>query len=384
MRFVFKLIFRVGLSFGSIGLHGAVESWTSADGRLIEAEILSTDDTKVKMIRTDGVEFEAPIKLFSPADQERIRSWTPPPLQVLEPAEAVFTVATKEGRGTAFLLQHENKVWLYTNIHVIGAADSLEFTNTKGERLQTSSFQIATDRDLARFEVEYDGGLKAAPGIKFGDKITVLGNSRGSGHISKDSGKIVAISVDEVEVDADIVAGNSGGPILNEANEVVGVSSYVTFSDFFDPTIAGTRFVKPRRFGLRVDSKISFKKISAEAFQQAHSTYLEAVTTNNEAIQTIYAVNQNPNLLIPIGKFQDSRIDRAARRYNRRVKSGLTYKDIFDLYDDLAKTSERSISSAIENLDAKIFGWMLKDLNARQEHIVAMREMIDSLSKTYR
>lgn len=50
-------------------------AFTSADGKLIAAELVSHDGSKVKLRRADGKEFEVDPAIFSSADQEYIKAW---------------------------------------------------------------------------------------------------------------------------------------------------------------------------------------------------------------------------------------------------------------------------------------------------------------------
>ncbi len=373
---------------GLIAEAAAIETWTSPDGRSIEAEIIATTDAAVKMRRADGFEFSAPISVFSQSDQERIRNWTPPPMDLIAPQQAVYVIETPNGRGTGFLVAANNQAWLYTNQHVIDSPRKLRVIGSSGGTLKVGELEIAKDRDLARFKVDLRSGLAIAPDPTHGDEIIVYGNSRGTGHITEDYGKIVGISPTEIEVDADIVAGNSGGPIVNASNEVFAVSAYVLFADQDrDATIAGTRFEASRRFGLLINREIPFVRVDLDDYADAHTIYQDAVRDTKEVIEAIRTVDERPTSLIVAGAFTNSSVERAAERYNRKLKRnyGRAYaKDVLDFFDDVVKISEKSIESAISQLNSEAYGWMREDLLDRQRHIEALRERIEQLEDTYK
>ena len=79
-----------------------------------------------------------------------------------------------------------------------------------------------------------------------------MGNSEGAGVITSSKSRIMGIGPDEIEVESDFVPGNSGGPVINEAEQVVGIATYIKNPvDKPDWAKKDTRYEKPRRFTIR-------------------------------------------------------------------------------------------------------------------------------------
>lgn len=68
------------------------------------------------------------------------------------------------------------------------------------------------------------------------------------------NGKALALGPDRIEISAPITRYDSGGPVLNKHNEVIGISSHlIEGSGLPDWVIEGTRFEDTRRFALKLD-----------------------------------------------------------------------------------------------------------------------------------
>lgn len=165
-----------------------------------------------------------------------------------------------KGGGSAFLLKDGGKTWLVTNEHVTrGNRDDFRHVMLiDGRELDLGRFEVAEDRDLARFEVlgNCASFALAAAVPNVGDRLSIYGNSLAGGAITELKGCVKSIGPLRLEVDAEFVSGNSGSAVLNERGEVIGVVSYmrnnkVAEGDKKDWGTRGTQFDAVRRFAVR-------------------------------------------------------------------------------------------------------------------------------------
>ncbi|WP_372845354.1 serine protease [Pontiella sp.] len=179
---------------------------------------------------------------------------------------SIVFVETGEAAGSAFVASVDGKIYIISNQHNFLGATKLALRAMHGGLLEFDSFEFCKTRDLVRF------GLKAgqakgltvlqlapdAPGI--GDKIVVYGNSAGGNVATELKGEVLGVGPADIEVNAAIVPGNSGSPILDTKGRVLGVATYVTYALKFQGDkeskniFKGTRFGKARRYGVRIPS----------------------------------------------------------------------------------------------------------------------------------
>ena len=135
------------------------------------------------------------------------------------------------GHGSGFIVSEDGRI--VTNRHVIEGAGSLRVQLATGE-IYDNVYFISDDerRDLAILRIP-ETGLPALPigddrQTAVGDRVYVMGNPMGLEGTFSD-GLIAAMrTIDGVamlQITAPISTGSSGGPVLNEAGEVIGVAT---------------------------------------------------------------------------------------------------------------------------------------------------------------
>ncbi len=151
--------------------------------------------------------------------------------------------ATSEDKGTGIVLNNEGLI--LTNDHVVEGASSLSIS-VDGSSSKTATATLVGEEansDLALIKVDPSGlGLKpltlaGTSGLQVGEQVYAIGNPYGleetltKGIISALSREISAPDGAKIkgalQTDAALNPGNSGGPLLNDQGEVLGVNSQI-------------------------------------------------------------------------------------------------------------------------------------------------------------
>ncbi len=351
----------------------------------------------VRMVRTDGREFDIPIERFVESDRRLILAWSPPEIEVPELDDAMLVLETNDGRGSGFLVQEGGVVWVYTNQHVIGNGSSVTAKNSNGETVALGALQISTDQDIARFVTKERSGLVLADSGETGESILVYGNSQGTGVITRSSGSILGISPESFEVSAEIVSGNSGGPVVNKENEVLGISSYVMVASMgSDPTVAGTRFEKPRRFALRLDNSVDFRNVSRRTYRDTFAVYNKGTKVFDENLDFSLTLFSSPTSLVMVGNYDVPKVVKLVREHNEAiqdipdyVKSRTAirnqtrkfYGRYLDTLEDSYEMAEDALDSSRVYLDDPRFGWMLSEIERRDKILEGWKDAISNIEE---
>jgi len=148
---------------------------------------------------------------------------------------SVFRVRAGEFTGTAFAVGDQASVHLLTNYHVVesvwSAGDRKVTLERGGTKMTARIVKVSRGKDLALLRGSRSvRGLTPAPGaVKPGQPILVVGAPLGL-EDSVTTGVVSAYRPDDadgqsIQFDAPINPGNSGGPVVNAAEEVVGLAT---------------------------------------------------------------------------------------------------------------------------------------------------------------
>ncbi len=144
------------------------------------------------------------------------------------------------GSGTGFLISEDG--YIITNEHVIdGAGERGEVMVRLGDERTLQAEVIGKDpnTDLALIKIESEQALPTLPlgdsdQVRPGDWVLAIGNALGlsgtvtAGIVSAKHRKINDDRFDDfIQTDAAINTGNSGGPLINLAGEVIGINTAV-------------------------------------------------------------------------------------------------------------------------------------------------------------
>lgn len=250
--------FRHSGGFSSISVGSLPQSFKQLWAGGLNASVEASEMTKV--------EFQG--KALEPTSF----NWVPSSID--EATECVVLIEGDAGSGTGFLCFDSGFFYIYTNAHVLAGNRQLKITTPLGQGFSKFRF-IETaphgydNGDLVRLALAElpEKALRLAPAEKVpkaDDAIWALGNSQGSGVIRALEGKLVSIGPTRLEITAEIVKGNSGGPILDSEFNVVGVSSFGEYR--VDVWSKGTELDAVRRFALRPGAVPSWDRLNSVDF----------------------------------------------------------------------------------------------------------------------
>ncbi|MGH3641395.1 MAG: S1C family serine protease [Mycobacterium sp.] len=213
----------------------------------------------------------APAPAFAdPVDLSNVASQTEPTVARID---TTINYQHAIGAGTGIVLDPGGAV--LTNFHVVQGADRITAT-VGGRPYQADLVGYDRNRDIAVLQLRGAGGLAVAPigdssQLAIGDPVVALGNARGSGSpLTREAGQVVGFgrtinAKDEltgsseqatglIEFAAPVRAGDSGGPVINAAGQIVGVTTAATVNFRMDP--GGSGFAIPINDALATANQI--------------------------------------------------------------------------------------------------------------------------------
>jgi S1-C subfamily serine protease len=146
--------------------------------------------------------------------------------------------------GTGMILTSDGMI--LTNNHVVEGATSVEVTvESTGETYTATVVGTDATNDVAVLQLQDASGLTPVSfdtsAVTAGDAITAVGNAEGTGDLVAASGTVTATDqsittqaegsaaseslTGLIQLDADIVSGDSGGPLFNADGKVVGINT---------------------------------------------------------------------------------------------------------------------------------------------------------------
>jgi S1-C subfamily serine protease len=153
---------------------------------------------------------------------------------------------SEQAAGTGMVISADGLV--LTNNHVIEDSTSISVTDVgNGRTYQAKVVGYDQTGDIAVIQLQGASGLKTVPVgdsalVKSGASVVAMGNAEGQSAIVPAAGRVTALNQtitasDEggsitsetlhgmIEVNADIVSGDSGGPLANASGQVIGIDT---------------------------------------------------------------------------------------------------------------------------------------------------------------
>lgn len=154
-------------------------------------------------------------------------------------SKSTVLITTPHGAGSGFFYEDKGTAWVASNTHVLGGAfnaSDLNICDINGEKMEIEpEIKANLNDDVALVKLKTtiapERFLKSVKEVSVGENIYVFGNAKGDGIICPLEGIVKGMGaykeVPILEVTAEFVPGCSGGPVVNEKGELVGVTTYI-------------------------------------------------------------------------------------------------------------------------------------------------------------
>jgi hypothetical protein len=158
---------------------------------------------------------------------------------------------TVTGQGSGFFISRDGV--LLSNVHVVEGAASLQIERDTGEVFD-NVFYITSDarRDTVILKIPVSNAepltLGSDEDVSIGSRIYVMGNPLGQTATFSDglvSARRMTEGVQMVQVTAPISPGSSGGPVMNDRGEVIGIATMYLEGGQNLNFVVPVRYVKP-------------------------------------------------------------------------------------------------------------------------------------------
>ncbi len=134
--------------------------------------------------------------------------------------------------GTGCIVREDGLI--LTGSHVVEGSTDIDITTSNGETYKGEIISImGKNNDLALLKIKARGKLKTiefgdSEKVKVGQKVLAIGNPFGfSGTLTQGIVSRIDYSKNKIQTDAAINPGCSGGPLVNSAGEVIGISQSI-------------------------------------------------------------------------------------------------------------------------------------------------------------
>jgi S1-C subfamily serine protease len=151
-----------------------------------------------------------------------------------------YRAVPQSGMGSGAIINQQGHI--VTNYHVVRDADKLQVTLPDKSKHEARIIGSDPNNDLAVIQIDPPKGITPIPlgtskGLLVGQKVLAIGNPFGldrtltTGIISSlgrsiesENGRIIE---DMIQTDASINHGNSGGPLLNNQGQIIGINTAI-------------------------------------------------------------------------------------------------------------------------------------------------------------
>jgi len=147
--------------------------------------------------------------------------------------KSIVTIRTDAGQGTGFIINNEG--YIVTNAHVLVGGTKVQAINSDQEIIGASFIGYDANLDIALLKISgnYESlALGDSNKVQVGERVIAIGNPLGL-QFSVSQGIVSAIHREGpagfeayIQTDAALNSGNSGGPLINQEGEVIGINNF--------------------------------------------------------------------------------------------------------------------------------------------------------------
>ncbi|MES2439887.1 MAG: serine protease [Verrucomicrobiota bacterium] len=320
-------------------------------------------------------------------------------------SNAVLIIEGDQSVGTGFIVSADGKKYVYTAAHVFSGNSKLTIRNASGTGFKKfGDLEAAEGADLVRLEIleEVKDSLEIYPEtslLHLNTRIAALGNGGGNGVVSVEQGRILGTSGDSLEVDAGIIQGNSGGPVIEQSSgKAVGLVTHLT-SGRKDLWSEGTRQGEVRRFACRLNKEWKWKvmKIGTFLAEGKSAAEFDAFTKLCYAMVQLKPLESGMRLdtrgdgdttaMQIIQENQDNALVKSLISMNTELasrKTSLSDSDLKKKFRSLLGQVQAQAARTNETFKPQGFAWFhrtrgVASAKAREECIAALNQALDQL-----
>ncbi len=185
-------------------------------------------------------------------------------------SKAVVSIRSRGGTGTGAIIDPRGLI--VTNNHVVQGSEQVQVRTADGRTYTGTVRSVDARNDLATVEIRADRPLPSLSisrgSARVGQRVYAIGNPFGLDR-TLTVGILSRIAADgDLQTDAALNPGNSGGPLLNSEGELIGVNKAILGSRYGNSGIGFATAVAPLR-QLLASSTAAPARVAAAPSQRA-------------------------------------------------------------------------------------------------------------------
>ncbi|MFQ5531057.1 MAG: S1C family serine protease, partial [Candidatus Nanoarchaeia archaeon] len=147
--------------------------------------------------------------------------------------DSVVTIRTDVGQGTGFVITTQGHI--VTNAHVLAGGSIVRAITSEQDIIEATFLGYDQELDIALLQIPETRSflnLADSDNVQTGEKVIAIGNPLGL-QFSVSEGIVSGIhrpGINQIpayiQTDAALNPGNSGGPLINKAGEVIGINNF--------------------------------------------------------------------------------------------------------------------------------------------------------------